>query len=217
MGDEEKVVEKEGEETGEQEPQGVTLTLEQYDALLGRLEELESKPSGQRDDIDSLAEEGLKKREEEVRLAKEKINWDELSPTELVNKLVDLVRPDFVDLNTKIETVKAMREIDKCEERHDDFWEYKDEIRRIALNNPTLSIEQAYKLAKGDRSEKKEKKEGEPERKKGLLYTLPPRGIPQGERPGVAPGSTKSSEVKTLKAATERAWDEVVGKGKESL
>jgi hypothetical protein len=205
---------KEGEVTPEDK---VELSAEQYGALLDKLQELEEGKSS-RGDANSAAE-GTRRRDAPAD-SKPTKSWDDMSNTELVQNLVNLVRPDLVNLDTKIETIKAMNEIDKCEARHDDFWEYKEQIRDIAIKNPTLSIEQAYKLAKGDKVEAKRSNEaGDPvkDKKKGLLYTLPPRPTSIGEKPGVAPGSTRTSSTKSLKEATERAWDEVVGKGKDSV
>jgi len=203
----------------------VTLSEAQYAALLDRVAELEDTSTGKEKkeiyDIDELAEEGKRR---EVRPAEEgkEVDWESLSNKELVDRVVGAVNVAGMELVTKVETLKVLREIDKGEAKHEDFWKYEKDIRRIATNNPTLSIEEAYQLAKvGKEGDKKvEKKEGEKEEEVGAkttrtekLLNLPPRG----EKPGVVSSSTKGSQIKTLREAADRAWDEAVGKGKESI
>jgi len=217
---------KEEEKKGEEKKEGkvITMSEEQYAALLDRVAELEDVSSSKGKeiyDIDELAEEGKRK---EVLLAKEgeEVDWENLTNKELVGRIVGAVNVAGMELSTKVETLKVLREIDKAEGKHDDFWKHEKEIRRIASNNPTLSIEEAYQLAKvGKEGDKKvAPKEGEREEEVGAKTTrtekllhLPPRG----EKPGVVSSSTKGSQIKTLREASDRAWDEVVGKGKESI
>lgn len=203
--------------------QKVELDAEQYNALLDRLAELESlaykKELASRPvSLEDLAEEGKRwapkeGEEEEVPTAKD---LDELSNKELVEYIMKEVNRAGQQLLTEVQTLKVLREIDKCEAKYEDFWDYKDLIQEIAIQNPSLSIEQAYKLAKVSSEEKAKAKQEKSEAKEPLsqkLLKLPPRVAP-GEKPGVAPGSTRSSEIKTLKDAALKAWDEVVGKGK---
>jgi hypothetical protein len=116
---------------------------------------------------------------------------------------------------TEVQTLKVLREIDKCETKYDDFWNYEKEVYKIASSNPTLTIEQAYKLAKGD---KEETKKGEDKKEEGRrttterLFNLPPRPIP-GEKPSGAAASTRQGGIMSLKDAAQAAWEEVT-KGK---
>lgn len=217
---------KEEEKKGEKEEKVVTLSESQYSALLDRVAELEDVSLSKKKDIydiDELAEEG--KRREVIPVKGEEVDWEALSNKELVDKIVEAVNQGGLQLQTQIETQKVLREIDKCEVKYDDFWKFEKDIRRIATENPTLSIEKAYRLAKleieGDKKE--EKKEGEKREEVGAkttrtekLLNLPPR-VPGGEKPGVVSSSTKGSQTKTLREAADRAWDEAVGKGKESI
>jgi len=200
----------------------VTLSESQYAALLDRVAELEdvSLSKGKKEiyDVDELAEEGKRP---EVKPKEEEVDWDALSNKELVERIVGSVNEAGVGLVTKIETLKVLREIDKGEAKHKDFWDYEKDIRKIASENPTLSIEDAYQLAKAKKGGgKEEKKEGEKGEEVGAkttrtekLLNLPPRG----EKPGVVSSSTREGKVKTLREAADRAWDEAVGKGKESI
>jgi len=174
--------------------------------------------------LDELAEEGAKRRGK-TKEKEEEPDWDNLSNKELVQMVVEAVNKAGLGLQTEIESIKVMREIDKAESKHDDFWKYEDEIRKVAIENPSLSIEKAYRLAKaeveGEEKEgKKEKGEGKEEvgekkTKTEKLLNLPPR-IPPGERTGVVSSSTKGS-VKTLREAALKSWDEIVGKDKTEV
>jgi hypothetical protein len=110
-----------------------------------------------------------------------------------------------------------MREIDKCESKYDDFWEYEEDIRRIAMENPSLSIEKAYKLAKLEKGGEEGKGRGKESEERvsriQKILNLPP-AVPRGEKPGTVPSSTKAGEVKSLREAALKAWEETVGKGK---
>ena len=167
-----------------------------------------------------MADEGRsKKTKKEVTL--EEADWDNLSGKELVQLVVEAVNQAGVGLKADIEALKVLREIDKCEVKYSDFWKYEKDIRKVAIENPSLSIEKAYHLAKLEKEgEKGEKKKGEREEtvevtRTEKLLNLPPRF--GGEKPGVVPSSTKSSEVKTLREAALKAWDEAVGKGKAEI
>ena len=119
-----------------------------------------------------------------------------------------------------------MNEIDKAASKHDDFYDYQDRIREIAIENPTLPIEKAYKMAKLEAAEENEERAGSHKgeqkdkkasttRGKGVHLLLPPRPI-LGERPGTAGAATRQGPAKTLRQAAERAWDDVIGSGRES-
>lgn len=203
----------------------VTLSESTYAALLDRVAELEdtssAHPKKEVYDVDELAEEG---RRGEAKLGKvekiEEVDWEALSNKELVDRIVGSVNEAGLGLVTKIETLKVLREINKGEAKHKDFWEYEKDIRKIASENPTLSIEDAYQLAKAKKGDGKEEKKGEEVKEVGAkttrtekLLNLPPRG----EKPGVVSSSTKSGQTKTLREAADRAWDEAVGKEKEAI
>jgi len=218
-------VEQPEEEEVEKPKEGVTLSLEQYTALLDRVAELEDaslqgSKVKESYSLEELADEGRsKKTKKEVTL--EEADWDNLSGKELVQLVVEAVNQAGAGLKADIETLRVLREVDKCEAKYSDFWKYEKDIRKVATENPSLSIEKAYHLAKLEKEgEKGEKKKGEKEEtvevtRTEKLLNLPPRF--GGEKPGVVPSSTKSSEVKTLREAALKAWDETVGKGKAEI
>lgn len=204
----------------------VTLDAEQYSGLLDRLAELEAiaaKPRKGEEtvDLDTLAKEGKRgKEKEEVEIP---TNLDEMTNTQVVEYAVGLVNKQGGErlqrLEVTVETLRVLREIDKGERDHEDFWTYEPEIKRIAMANPTLSVEDAYQLAKLKAPAKKEKGEEKEETttQTERLLKLPKR-IPSGEKPHVAPGSTKPGEKGIgLRESALKAWDEVVGKGKTQI
>jgi hypothetical protein len=212
----------------QQQAAKVELNAEQYTALLDRLAELETlvakaTPARQEvTDIDQLAREAKVKPVEEEELPKAPEDLDQMSNKELADYILSQVNQAGQQLMTEVMTLKVLREIDKCESKYEDFWDYQEEVQRIATQNPSLNIEQAYKLAKVSKEEqaktkqkeKSEAKASEPLTQK--LLKLPPRPTP-GEKSGVAPGSTKPGEFKTVRDAALKAWEEVVGKGKTEI
>jgi len=231
MSDEDKdKQQKEGESTKSK----VELEPGQYEALLDHIAELEaaaaSPKRNQRNeeeitDLDTLAEEGRRSRSKVAEELEESANLDDMTNTQLVQYLINQINKQGGErlqrIETAVETMRVLREIDKAETKHDDFWKYEEKIRAIATENPSLSIEKAYKLARLEtEDEKSRKKEGEEERRPATraerLFKLPPR--PQGEKPGVAAGSTKdSTQLKTTREAALKAWNDVVGEGKTTV
>jgi hypothetical protein len=219
----------EGEKEVEKTGQKVELEQETYNALLDRVAELEAEGATRKRgggdetlDLESLAEEGKGKRV--IKEQREKINFDEMNNEQLAQFIIDIVNEQggarVNEIAVAVETLKVTSEIDRCERKHEDFWSYDKQIRQIAINNPSLSIEDAYFLAKSKSPAKKEKKEGEEEKEPTTrtekLLKLPPRT--HGERPGVAVGSTAEKAGKmTTREAALKAWDENVGKGKTQI
>jgi hypothetical protein len=205
-------------------PSEVKLSAEQYNALLDRLAELETlatvKPrEPEVADVDTLAEEGRRTTQAQVET---EVNLDDMSNTQLVQYIADVINRQGGErlqrLEVAIESLRVAREIDRCEAKYKDFWNYEPDIRRIAISNPSLSIEQAYKLAKSTAEETSEDKSSK-QPKESLtqrILNLPPRTF--GEKPGAAASSTTSSTpAKTMKQAALKAWEEVVGKDKREI
>ena len=234
MANEEKQEEKvEGEKKQEEKPvQKVELDQETYSALLDRIAELEAESTHPRrrqeeevTDIDTLAQEGRRRQPAREEKEEEVGNLDELTNTQLAQLIINKVNEQggqrLQKIEVAVETMRVMREIDKAEVKHEDFWQYEERIREIAMQNPTLSIERAYKMAKIEAEEEKpQKKEGEPENRPATrtekLLKLPPRTF--GEKPGAAVGSTKEADdVSTLRKAAEKAWDVNVGRDKTTI
>ncbi len=197
----------------------VTLSAEQYNALLDRLDELEElakKPLTQEkvSTIDELAKEVEEEKEEGP---KGEIDWEQVSPEQAVEYVLSRVREEMIaPLYKEIMVERITREIEKLESEVDDFDEYAEEVQKLMLENPRLSVKRAYLLAKAELGPTKGKGKGEGEEEeelpkpKDLLRTLPPRPAAKrssGEKPGmVAPGK---KAPQTLKEAVELAAEEV--------
>ena len=208
--------EQEQKEQETQSEEVVTLSPEQYAALLDRIDEAETKSKTKVLSLDELAEEVKSKPREERRGAeppKPAKDLNEMTNQELVDYIFQVadasITPALQDLSTKIETVKVLNEIDKLtsKEEFKDFWDYKEEIYKRASENPQLSLEDAYYLATG----KAKPKKGTTTDKKATLLTLPPRPV-LGERPGHTKAVTTDKETgKTVRSAAIKAWKETMG------
>lgn len=208
------------EEQSRDEADKVVLSAEQYTGMLDRMTDLEERGSRKVVPLRELVDEGKPERPSRPEARQPSKLLDDMSNKELVDYVFEVAdeafTPLFQQLDTKIETIKVLNEIDKIEKDSDcrgqdgktDFWLYKDEIYQIASANPKLTIKQAYKLAKQEHGEKSSKS---PEReKKATLLTLPPRPV-LGERPGPASSVTRMGDPKDIKGAASKAWDEVMG------
>jgi hypothetical protein len=200
----------------------VEISREAYEQLLDRLEELESTPlrSNEIDDVDYLADEVVKpvqQQQVQPRVVTP-INYDEMNnqqlATHIINTVVNQISNMAQPLGQEIQTLKVMREIDNCNKKYDDFSKYEKEIMQLAIKTPTLSIDDAYQLAKA-KSPKKgdtDEKGGEVKRTKTeRLLNLPSRSQ-LGDKPGVASASTKEVKVLTLEQAAQAAFDKIDGK-----
>jgi hypothetical protein len=227
---------KSGEEQEVRDPGLITLTPEQYAGLLDKIEALEEKQSRRTFTLDELAEEGnirpLKRKEEVEEKAKvrQDVDLDQMTNKQLVDYIFEVVdeaaKPIFSQIqqvDAKIETLRVLREIEKLEKdpvtlnkedpnnpekKISDFWDYKDEIYKVASENPGLSLKQVYKLVKGD-------SKASPDKKEGKLHALPPKPV-FGERPGHSSSVTEKNPPKTTQEAAEKAWKETLG-GKNEL
>ncbi len=214
----------------------VVLTKEQYSAILDRMDELEQEASSKRSDkgskggrqtVDDLAREAKPRKESEEKVPP--LDLEGMTNTELVQFIFRAAEEHIVQpMSVQLQTIKVMGEIDKCFAKHDDFYDYQDRVREIAIENPTLSIEKAYKMARLEAKEEEEAEEAGEEGsakgeskgktgakpKKGVQLLIPPRAV-LGERPGTAGAATKVGQAKTVKQAAERAWDSVM-QGREA-
>jgi len=215
-------------ETGE-EKQGrkIELPEETYDALLERVavleeqeDELKTQKKSPKSVVDELADEGLAdKRDEPIKLPDD---FDDLTNTQLLTYIAEAINsqagPRLQQLEKSIHTLKVRQEIDSAASRHEDFWTYEDEIRQIAIDNPTLRIEDAYQLAKSRNPKPTAPKEGETPKERRPTRTerlLNLKHVSYGEKPNVAAASTEKVLKGDLSSAAERAWEEHLGKDKD--
>jgi hypothetical protein len=204
----------------------ITLDPQTYQALLDQLDYLESKVQGKEkdpddlDDLDSLVDEVKRTQSPAQNQSSQEPNLEDLSRQELVQYTIQQISEGIVTpLAVALEEIKINQEIDRLtrDEKYKDFWDYKDEIYRIARENPGLSLKRVYHLAK---AEKEEQQKQETQRPKGrsreaLLRHLPPVNT-FGERPSGTPrGATEEEEPRSLREAAEKAFDEVMKGMKE--
>ena len=190
----------------------IELTPQQYAALLEKSEELDDlKKSGKHKtySLEELAEEGKgKKPDSTSTVRKPDKNLDDMNRLELAQYIVNVIGDHFApianDLQVQIQTIKVSQEIDRAASKYDDFWDLHEEILRIGTENPSLSIDKAYKLAKAERGEKPSKKSD----KDQTLLTLPPKPI-LGEKPNAPSRSQTNAKVMTLTEAAEKAWGDL--------
>jgi len=199
-------------ESVEKEEGKVVLTQEQYSALLERLDELESTPPPSKSNsLDALADEGMSKSTIPQYQPNVK-DLDDMTNKEIVELVMSEVGNYGKGILAKVQTLEVLREIDKCENKYSDFWDFEQDVYKLASANPTLSIEQCYKLAKEDTAKndvKSDKSTTDRQRTKTeKLLNLPSARL-AGERPSVSSNSTKAGGILTVKEAAEAAFKEM--------
>jgi len=186
----------------------VTLTAEQYDALLTRAEQnTEKDKKGKKDysDYDTLVNEG---RTPDDRGGKS-VSLNDLSNEEFAGYLEEQLRDNALNpLATAIEGLRLDMEFMglKGTKGFEDLMEYKKDVLGVMDENPNMSVEKAFKLVKLEKGEKGEKEE---KSEKGDITKE--MGLPQrlaGEKPGMTNSSTKDKPPETLKESAEAALDE---------
>lgn len=111
----------------------------------------------------------------------------------------------------------AAQEAERVAAKYPDFWYFKEEMVKIAKENPELSVERIYKLAKAEASpEKLREVEQKIKEKEGDTQNQPGPGRPGfgGMPPSgrVALEPPKPGEKIDKITAAERAWNAVVPK-----
>lgn len=149
----------------------IQISKSEYEAIITRFEELDKQLEAKGkeladDDIDDLAKEGRQALKVGTSVQQQK-NIDDMTNTEVVNYILEQVTQYGQTIQQSVETLRVQREVDKCMTKYTDFADYEKEILKIAVANPTLSIEGAYKLAKAEVGEKKPKIDEKGEEGKG--------------------------------------------------
>jgi len=195
------------------EGESVALSPEQYNAMLDAIDELNDlKSQRQPPTVDSLANEGRGKSTPQGPSAED---LEDLKTPDLINFILQEVETRVSQpLMVKLEEMRIKDEIRELtrEGKNKDFWNYKDDIYKVASRNPNLSIEEAFMLAKTKKGPLVEGDDGE---KPKPLKNLPPRRtVPVGEKPGFSGTTVATAEPETRKAAANRAWDDLEKAGK---
>lgn len=132
----------------QQEEETVTLTKEEFNNLMSSIAELKSQVATTNQTIQKVAEPDEEEEEEQV-------SEDELanlSPKQVIDLITQNVAKQVGEpLLQMIMTLAVKDEIRECKSKYSDFDEYKDDIQQLAKENPKLTIEQAYKLAKANK------------------------------------------------------------------
>jgi hypothetical protein len=187
----------------------VKLTPQQYAALLEQIEELKDQSKrGKTYSLEDLAEEAKGKKPDTTQPRQPDKDLDEMTPRELAQYIVNVIGDHFTpvanDLQVQIQTIKVSQEIDRAAAKYDDFWDMHEDIIRIGTENPSLSIEKAYKLAKAERGETPIKKKD----KDKTLLTLPPKPL-LGDKPNTPSRRSTAPKVMSLTEAAEKAWGDL--------
>lgn len=199
----------------QQEPEQVTIPAKDYQLLLDRLDELEANHQGNKshDDVDDLYQEATQQQQQQEG---QPPDLDNMTPSQLTQYIMQEVGKENQELQIGLHALRLSMEIDRFASKHEDFDDYQEDIQKIMIDNPRLSVAQAYKLAKSDDPQPKGEKDTQ-RRYSAVRERLPDtRRQPRGERPGAPQSTTKPPEPKTTVEAATRAFDEVV-KGKNKV
>lgn len=202
--------------------QGVTLTAEQYNAVLDHIASLESKilsqPQGKSEvrDLDSLIQEAEGPGRKGAQQVNQNVSLEDMTPQQVMDHLFASIHQQFIQpLETKVETLRIMNEIDKVASKpgNEDFWDYAQDVKAIAIRNPTLSIQQAYRLAKTEGRRESGPSESGLQKKSDVLFTLPkrPANIAGGEKPGASGSTLRGNAAPSRRDAASEAFDKIVG------
>lgn len=128
--------------------------------LLDTLKEVKQQQQSSKDEaLDALLKELIESPQEEKKVAEdlEEIAND---PKKLVEYVLNKVNQSYIQpLLIKMEQMRVQEEIRECRQKYDDFDDHKEEILKIALQHPSLTLEQAYLLAKAKSPQKSTKSE----------------------------------------------------------
>ena len=200
---------------GATEGKDVTLSPSQYNAMLDALDDYEDLKTslagkGAAPTVDSLAAEG-----KETGPGGTAELPEQMENADLVAHILQEVGSKIAQpLLVKIEEIRVKDEIRELtrDGKNTDFWDFKEDIYKLAGRNPNLSIEEAYNLAKVNKGSSKESVEGD---ETHPLKHLPSRRtIPLGEKPGPTGTTVVDKTPETRAEAAEQAWDELEKDGK---
>jgi hypothetical protein len=130
----------------------------------------------------------------------EDVDFDRMSNKELVQYIVQTMRGDLQRVVQPINENQVIKEtkdqVKEAAARHEDYWEYQQEMIALARKHPTLTAEDAYWMAKGQTS-------GSPKPKPRRTET-PTGGASTAKAPPVG-----------FDAKFAKAWEQAGIKGRE--
>ena len=141
------------------------------------------------------------------------LKLDEMTPGQFADFILGTVKEHLVSpLEAKVEGLRVRAEVAECKSKYDDFMEYRDDIFKLAMRKPDLSLEEAYLQVAGQSTvkSKREGKEKEAREREGKEKEARERGsrrgVFTGERGGpsreaskVSPNSLEDAAVLALK------------------
>lgn len=204
----------------------ITSAMQQTNEMMQKLAE---QVVSQQEMLSSLQSKGQEKKEDK----KINVDLESMGNTELAMHIIDQVS-QLLDQKVKPVEDKASeainltsresvsRLIDKAAEQYPDFYEWTDEMQKLAEENPTLSPERLYKLARSenpdkaaeiDGKEKGEEKESPlPNKEDSSPSPSAKQREKQKEFGGLPPGNapTEPKTNLTQDDAAQTAWDEAL-------
>ena len=177
-----------------------------FDNLLVRLDSLETKISSR--SADDLASEAHQQRQQ--RQESQDLDLEEMSKTELAQTILDLVNQEAVNpILVAVEQLKIQREIDSLVSKpeNQDFFDYEQDVKKLMIDNPKLSVKQAYNLAKIENPKTQQATSPQEERQDLLKQAF--NRQPVGEKPGVTSNMTTRVQPATVRDAAERAVNDL--------
>lgn len=185
----------------------VTLSKEQYTEMMSamssmrqQLSDLSSKvPAPVANDSDDDASDT-------------DIDYSKLSPKEAMELITDNVANRVSKpLMQMVMTLVVKEEVRECRDQHKDFDAYKEDISKLALAKPSLSIKEAYKIVKSDNPEKGQKfLEGLKAKNTSDTPTTKPKPLPS-QRPGVTTSTTAETSKLSVREAAAKAAADILG------
>lgn len=206
----------EGENNNEQKENQVTMSKEDYEQLLNNIANLTNQ-------VSTLTETSEKERNDREadrqrqeadrqRQNRQPIDLDNLSRQDFgnlilaeVHKMIERNNSEKIDpLAQIVVSTVVNEEVADARRQYDDFDEFKDEILEIAGKNSSLSIKEAYHLAKSNNP----KKAAEVAEKRNRQKEQPTGG----EKPGPSSGTFQPGGKMSLEEAVAQAAKAMEGK-----
>lgn len=206
-----------GKEKGD-EGKGSEVTVQ---SLMTKLEKMESDLAAKGKKDDTFDPEALLReltKEDDRRPARRGADdgapkLDEMTPGQFADFVLSTVKEHLVSpLEAKVEGLRVRAEVAECKSRYDDFMDYRDDIFKLAMKKPELSLEEAYLQVTGqsavktkreakekDAKEKSEKAKADEERGVRRLPFTGERGGPSREASKVSPNSLEDAATLALK------------------
>ena len=123
-----------------------------------------------------------------------------------IKELLGGVDTKIQNLAASFENKNAAEQVAATADKNADFWEWSNEIKQLLKDNPTLSVQRAYTLAKSENEKKVNElavkyKKPDAEKKQTFIGLTPTSSI----------GTRDTTGKMTQKEAAEKAFDKVMG------